>query len=247
MISVVIPTLNSEAGLAATLTSLVPAAVDGLVREAIVVDGGSTDRTLEITDHAGAEIIKAEGGRGSQLRAGAARARFPWLLFLHPDTELEPGWEREVSQFIERVEAGRRRDTAAVFRFAIDDEGVAPRLMEGMGAVRSTLLKVPYGDQGLLISRALYNEIGGYAALPMLEDLDLVRRLGRNRITLLRARAVTSAARFQREGYVRRMLRNLVCLTLFMLRVPAARIAQLFGAKAPVGPQSEPLPRSSMP
>ena len=124
MISVVIPTLNSEAGLAATLTSLVPAAVDGLVREAIVVDGGSTDRTLEITDHAGADIVKAEAGRGTQLRAGAARARFPWLLFLHPDTELEAGWEREVSQFIDRVEAGRRRDTAAVFRFAVDDEGV---------------------------------------------------------------------------------------------------------------------------
>jgi rSAM/selenodomain-associated transferase 2 len=247
MISVVIPTLNSEAGLAATLTSLVPAAVDGLVREAIVVDGGSTDRTLEIIDHAGADIVKAEAGRGTQLRAGAARARFPWLLFLHADTELEPGWEREVSQFIDRVEAGRRRDTAAAFRFAVDDEGVAPRLLEGMSALRSRLLKVPYGDQGLLISRALYNEIGGYSALPMLEDLDLARRLGRSRITHLRARAVTSPARLQREGYLRRMLRNQVCLTLFMLRVPAARIAQLFGAKASIEPRSEPLPRSSMP
>ncbi len=247
MISVVIPTLNSEAGLAATLTSLVPAAVDGLVREAIVVDGGSTDRTLEITDHAGADIVKAEPGRGPQLRAGAARARFPWLLFLHPDTELEPGWEREVSQFIDRVEAGRRRDTAAVFRFAIDDEGATPRLIEGISAARSRLLKVPYGEQGLLISRALYNEIGGYAALPVLEDLDLVRKLGRKRITHLRARAVASPARLQREGYVKRMLRNLGNLVLFMLRVPAARIAQLFGAKAPPGARAEALPRSSMP
>jgi rSAM/selenodomain-associated transferase 2 len=246
MISVVIPTLNSEAGLAATLTSLVPAAVDGLVREAIVVDGGSTDRTLEITDHAGADIVKAEAGRGTQLRAGAARARFPWLLFLHPDTELEAGWEREVSQFIDRVEAGRRRDTAAVFRFAIDDEGATLRLIEGISAVRSRLLKVPYGEQGLLISRALYNEVGGYAALPALEDLDLVRKLGRKRITHLRARAVTSPARLQREGYVKRALRNSACLTLFMLRVPAARIAQLFGAKASSEPQSEPLPRSTV-
>jgi glycosyltransferase involved in cell wall biosynthesis len=236
MISVVIPTLNSEAGLAATLTSLVPAAVDGLVREAIVVDGGSTDRTLEIADHAGADILKSEPGLGTQLRAGAAKARFPWLLFLQPDTELEPGWEREVGQFIERVEAGRRRDTAAAFRFAVDDEGVAPRLLEGISAVRSKLFKAPYGDQGLLISRALYNEIGGYADLPMLADLDIARRLGRKRISHLRARAVSSPARLQREGYFWRMLRNLVCLTLFVLRVPAQYIAKLFGAKAPLEP-----------
>ena len=110
-----------------------------------------------------------------------------------------------------------------MFRFAIDDEGATLRLIEGISAVRSRLLKVPYGEQGLLISRALYSEVGGYAALPVLEDLDLVRKLGRKRITHLRARAVTSPARLQREGYVKRALRNSACLTLFMLR--AARRA----------------------
>lgn len=246
MISVVIPTLNAETGLAATLTSLVPAAVDGVVREAIIVDGGSADRTLEIADHAGAEIVKSDPGRGSQFRAGAARARFPWLLFLHAGTELEPGWEREAGQFIERVEAGRRRDTAAAFRFALDDEGFAPRLLESLAAFRSSVLKLPYGDQGLLISRALYDEIGGYAALPLLEDLDIVRRLGRGRVTALRSRALANAARIRAEGYLKRMLRNQLCLSLYMLNVPVPRIAQLLGAKASHEHEAEPMPRSTV-
>src|SRR5262245_58936909 len=83
MISVVIPTLNDEDGLAGTLAALVPAAVDGLVREVIVVDGGSTDGTLHIAEAAGTEIVRSEASRGAQLAARAKRARFPWLLFLH--------------------------------------------------------------------------------------------------------------------------------------------------------------------
>src|SRR5690606_25791799 len=101
MISVVVPTLNAEDGLAHTLAALVPAAVDGLVREVIVVDGGSTDRTLDIAEDAGAEIVKCGPGRGVQLMKGAEKARFPWLLFLHADTALEPCWQSEVETYIE--------------------------------------------------------------------------------------------------------------------------------------------------
>src|SRR5690349_20843789 len=113
MISVIIPTLNAEAGLAQTLAALVPAALDGLIREAIVVDGGSRDRTAEIADEAGVTFITRSGGRGSQLAAGAAQARFPWLLFLHADTVLDAGWEREVAAFMEAVDTGRRPPAAA--------------------------------------------------------------------------------------------------------------------------------------
>lgn len=231
MISVVIPTLNAEAGLAATLTSLVPAAVDGLVREVIVVDGGSTDGTLKVADGAGADIVTSEAGRGAQLRAGAQRARFPWLLFIHADTELQAGWEREALQLIERVEAGRRMPTAATFGFALDDEGMAPRLLEGLVSFRTSVLKIPYGDQGLLVPRALYDEVGGYRPLPLMEDLDIVRRLGRRRITVLRSRAVTSAIRYARDGYLKRILRNQLCLALYLLRVPVGTIAQIYSGK----------------
>ena len=228
MITVVIPTLNAESGLAAALTALVPATVDGLIREVIVVDGGSTDRTLEIADMAGTSLLRSAPGRGAQLAAGAAVARMPWLMFLHADTVLETGWEREAAAFIERVEVGQRPEAAAAFRFALDDLGFKPRVIEWGVAVRCTLARLPYGDQGLLIPKRLYQSSGGFRALPLMEDVDLIRRLGRQRTVILRARAVTSAIRYRREGYILRTLRNLACLSLYYLRVPAGLIARIY-------------------
>jgi rSAM/selenodomain-associated transferase 2 len=229
MISVIIPTMDAEAGLAETLTALVPATVEGLVREVIVVDGGSTDRTGVIADQSGARFVQRSGGRGYQLMAGAHRARFPWLLFLHGDTVLEQGWEREASNFMQAVDGAKRPLAAAAFRFALDDIGVRPRALEQLVRLRCSLLKLPYGDQGLLIPKLLYTEIGGYNPQPLMEDIDLVRRLKRRRIEMLRARAVTSAQRFRREGYLLRSVRNLGCLTLYLLRVRPATINRLYG------------------
>jgi rSAM/selenodomain-associated transferase 2 len=228
MLSVVIPTLNAEGHLAKALAALVPAAVEGLVREVIVVDGGSSDGTLAIADDAGARVLESRGGRGSQLAKGAADARFPWLLFLHADTVLEAGWEREATAFMQRVEKGGRPAGAAAFRFALDDLGAKPRLLERLVALRCALLRLPYGDQALLLPKRLYSEIGGYRPLPLMEDVDLVRRLGRRRLHMLRARAVTSAERFRREGYARRSARNLMCLSLYAAGVPVATIARLY-------------------
>ena len=229
MISIVIPTLNAESGLAASLSALVTATVEGLVREVIIVDGGSTDRTLSIADQAGARIVTSEPGRGRQLRAGAEAARFGWLLFLHADTVLEPGWEREVWALVERVEIGERPETAAAFRFALDDLGFLPRLVEVGVGLRSSAMRLPYGDQGLLIPRRLYDRLGGFRDLPLMEDVDLVQRLGRSRTLILRSRAVTSAVRYRRDGYVPRVARNLTCLGLYYLRVPPQLIARIYG------------------
>jgi rSAM/selenodomain-associated transferase 2 len=228
MISVVIPALDAERELGPTLAALVPAATDGIVREVIVADGGSRDRTILIADDAGAIIVKSGRGRGPQLIAGAAAARGKWLLFLHADTVLEQGWERETGAFMGRVDRGERAETAAAFRFALDDNGAAPRALERMVAMRSRLLKLPFGDQGLLIPRKLYDAIGGYRAVPIMEDVDIVRRLGRRRIAMLASRATTSAGRYKRDGYLRRVLRNQSCLAMYLAGASPERILRRY-------------------
>jgi rSAM/selenodomain-associated transferase 2 len=229
MISVVIPALNSEAGLPATLASLVSAAVDGLVREVIVVDGGSNDATGTIAEDTGARFILSARGRGHQLAVGAKEARFPWLLFLHADTRLAEGWERDAIAFLRRVDSGEWALAAAAFRFALDDQGVRPRLLERLVALRCALLRLPYGDQGLLIPKRLYEAVGGYRPLLLMEDVDFVRRLGRRRMRMLAASAITSPERFLREGYGRRSARNLLCLALYLLHVPIGTIHKIYG------------------
>jgi rSAM/selenodomain-associated transferase 2 len=230
MISVVIPTLNAETGLAAALTALVPAVVDGIVREVIVVDGGSVDKTLQIADQAGADIVKATVAcRGAQLAAGALKARQPWILFLHADTVLDDGWIREVSTFIDRVNAGQRPHAVGTFGFALDDIGLRARLLEWGVSLRCALFRLPYGDQGLLISKQFYLEVGGYRDMPLMEDVDFIRRVPRDRRIQFRTKAVTSALRYKRDGYAKRVAKNLTCLTLFYFRAPAALIARIYG------------------
>ena len=227
MISVVIPTRNAEHRLAATLTALVPAVVDGAVREVIAVDCGSTDATRAIADAAGARLIEAPEGRGVQLQAGAAVARHPWLLFLHADTVLEADWHDEVAAFIEHIGTGQRTPAAAAFRFATDGIGLGARVIEWGVSIRCVVCALPYGDQGLLISRQLYDEIGGFKPVPLFEDVDIVRRLGRRRLSILRARATTSAVRYQR-GYVRRVLRNWICFALYYMGVSTERLEKIY-------------------
>jgi rSAM/selenodomain-associated transferase 2 len=229
MISVIIPTLNAERALVHCLAALVPAVVDGIVQEAILVDGGSTDDTRAIAEAAGTHLIEAPAGRGSQLEAGAAEARGDWLLFLHADTVLDPGWAEEAQNFIERIESGRRPQAAAFFRFALDDDGLMPRFVEWLVSLRCHLLALPYGDQGLLISRNLYSRLGKFRPLPLMEDVDLVRRLKRRELVMLKSRAVTSGERYRREGYLARSLRNLGCILLYYLRVPPRVLARLYG------------------
>lgn len=229
MISVVIPTLDAERRLVATLAALVPAVVEGVVRQVIVVDGGSSDATVAIAEASGAEVLHCRPGRGSQLRTGAKAARGEWLLFLHADTVLASDWDREASAFMAAVDSGRRPLAAAAFRFVLDDFGPRPRLLEALVALRCALLRLPYGDQALLVPRRLYEAVGGYRPLPVMEDVDLVRRLGRRRITILRSAAVTSAERYKRDGYLRRALRNLSCLSLYFLRVSPRALARLYG------------------
>ena len=229
-LSIVIPTLDAAGVLGATLAH----AADGIARlgergvavEVVVADGGSGDGTVDEARRHGARLIAAEAGRGPQLAAGAKAAAGAWLLFLHADTRPASGWEEEVGAFID---AAGNEGRAAVFRFALDDCGAAPRLLERLVALRCRLFALPYGDQGLLIHRRLYDALGGFRPLPLMEDVDLVRRIGRGRLVYLATPALTSAVRYRRAGYAPRMARNLCCLLLFSLGVRAETVARLYG------------------
>ena len=224
-LSVIVPTLQAAAGLGAALDAASSAPALGGV-ETIVVDGGSADGTREIAAARGARLIDAPRGRGVQLGRGADAAQGEWFLFLHADTVLESGWDRAAAAFI--ADPGNRA-RAAAFRFALDDDGPAARRLERLVAWRCRHLGLPYGDQGLLIARDFYRALGGFHPLPLMEDVDLARRIGRKRIVLLSPAARSSAVRYRRDGYLRRSLRNLTCLALYFLGLPPRLIARLYG------------------
>ncbi len=226
MLSVVIPTLEAAPVIARTLGALAPAREAGLVAEVVIADAGSADGTLALAAAWGARAIAAPRGRGAQLAAGAEAAGGDWLLFLHADTALERDWAGAAEEFMKQADGAER---AAVFRFAVDDSGAAARRLEAMVAWRTRTLKLPYGDQGLLISRAFHDRLGGFRPLPLMEDVDFVRRIGGHRLTLLAPAAVTSSERYRRAGYVRRSLRNLACLGLYFLGVPPRLLVRLYG------------------
>lgn len=226
MLSIIIPTLNAETALPRALNALIPGVVNGLVKDVIISDGGSTDESCAIAEDAGCVLVAGTAGRGTQLARGAGAARGEWLLFLHADTVLAVGWEEETAHFIQQPYA---KAYAGVFRFALDDFRPQARRLERLVALRCKLFALPYGDQGLLIHRSLYDRLGGYAPLALMEDVDLVRRIGRKQLIYFRSQAVTSAARYIAGGYMRRQLRNLFCLSLYFLRVPPRYIARLYG------------------
>lgn len=224
MLSIVIPTLNAAGGLRRTLDTIA-AVTEDLPCEVIVADGGSVDDTHLIAEDCGAIFLETRRGRGWQLGEGAKAAAGDWLLFLHADTVPREGWAPAVSAFMADP-ANRRR--AGYFQFALDDDAPGARWLEHMVAYRSGFMGLPYGDQGLLIGRGFYEDLGGFKPMPLMEDVDLVRRISRARLAVLDAVAVTSAERYRREGYLWRPLRNAVCLGLYTAGVPPKYIDPLY-------------------
>ncbi len=208
-LSVVIPTLDASARLGPLLR-----AVGRQVGEVLVVDGISRDgpATAAFARASRARFITSARGRGQQIRAGCAAASGSWILILHVDSTLPPDWADEVRTFIA---AHEHRFCAAAFRLAFDDQSWGARRTAVFANLRTRLFALPYGDQGLLISRLLYDEIGGMRALPIMEDVDMIQRIGRARLRRLRGTIRTSAERYRRDGWLRRNLRNLVCLALW--------------------------------
>ena len=220
-LALVIPTLNAAQTLLSTIESHKPLELS----ELIIVDGGSKDDTVAIAQHADARVIHSPAGRGNQLAMGAKNTTTDWILFQHADTQLTELSCRNIRKYI--------TDPSHVWcagycRFSIMDKGVMASILERYVAIRCRLFSLPYGDQGLLITRSLYEDIGGYKDIPLMEDVDIVERLGRKRLTCLDAEAMTSAERFRRAGYLVRGIRNLICLVLYRCGVAPERIAKLY-------------------
>ncbi|WP_111732048.1 TIGR04283 family arsenosugar biosynthesis glycosyltransferase [Roseovarius amoyensis] len=219
-LSVVIPTLNAGQGLARSLSALFEAQETGLVHEIVVSDGGSDDDTLALARAAGAVIVRGAPSRGGQLQRGAAVAGGEWLLFLHADTVLPPDWAGCVQA---HLPTGR----PACFRLRFDRGGRAARLVAGWANLRTRLLHLPYGDQGLLITRAEYDRAGGFPDIPLMEDVALARRLGR-RLVVLPATVTTNAERYVRDGWFRRGARNLWLLVCYLCGADPARLVRRY-------------------
>jgi rSAM/selenodomain-associated transferase 2 len=218
-ISVIVPTLNAAAHLPDCLHVLREA------DEIIISDGGSTDATQQIARDLGARLVEGSPGRGVQLAAGAEAATHPGLLFVHADTRLGPK-----ALALARAHLGRSPQPAC-FCLQLDDEAWQARWIERAVLWRTRFLQLPYGDQGLALRREQYEAAGGFRAIPLMEDVDLIRRLAP--VTLLEEVAVTSTERWRTDGWAHRSLRNLTCLALWRLGVSPQRIAALYQRRRP--------------
>jgi glycosyltransferase involved in cell wall biosynthesis len=192
MVSVIIATHNSENLLTPTLAALVPGAATGRVREVIVADAGSTDGTAEIADIAGCELLVERGPLAPRLRAAVARARSPWLMFLRAGVVLDPAWLEETGRFIQQMELRGLADArAAMFRRSQAFDPAGSLLQELIAVLRAALAR-PRPEQGVLINKRLYDELGGHRDAAADPEADLIARLGRRRTVLLRSGAITA-------------------------------------------------------
>lgn len=187
MISVIIATLNCERALLPSLAALVPAAIDGVVSEVIIADGGSRDGTACVADTAGCKFISVDGALGRRLKTAASAARAPFLLFLQPGTILDAQWTGEARRFLERP-SGQSR--AAAFARAADTQ--AP-FREAVLLLVAALGARPRPQQGLLIARKFYDALGGHSEAAADPEAELVRCIGRRRLITLPAKAFTAA------------------------------------------------------
>jgi rSAM/selenodomain-associated transferase 2 len=226
-LSVIIPARDAASDLPGCMSALFLGVEAGLVREVIVSSVPSNDvRLKELAEQTGAVWVEGEAGRGTQMKAGAEAARGDWLLFVHADTWLGSGWPNAVRDHLR--DHGNK---AGAFRLGFRSSARRARIVEALTNWRARTFGLPYGDQGLLISRALYDELGGYDAVPLMEDVMLVRKIGKVRMRVLDETAMTSGQRQERDGWFGRSLRNLWLLFRFSRGASPESLARVYDGK----------------
>jgi rSAM/selenodomain-associated transferase 2 len=222
MISVIIPTFNERQNIDGCIGSVLSGRCGP---EIIVCDGGSTDGTPDVAaGYGGVTLLRTHKGRGTQMNAGAVAARGDILLFLHADTRLEKGWCEAITRRLDD-----EKPAGGAFTLSIDSPGMQFRLIEWWVKFRCRIFALPYGDQGLFMRRKTFVEIGGYRDIPLMEDVDIMARLKKTgKIVVLREKAITSARKWEREGWVFTSVRNQLIMLLYRLGVDPRKLDRLY-------------------
>ncbi len=220
-ISIIIPVLNE----AATITTTCHRIQNTPGVEILVVDGGSTDATVELATQCGVKVIQSsQMGRAKQMNLGASFATGDILLFLHADTRLPQGYADLV-----RSSLAQPQSIAGAFQLAIDSPASSVRLVEMMVNLRSRLFSLPYGDQAIFLKASVFQELGGFSPLPIMEDFEFVQRLKRQgKITIIPAYVLTSSRRWQQLGVLRTTLINQAIIIGYFLGVPPQQLLRWY-------------------
>ena len=219
-ISIIIPVLNEATIIQSTLLEL----QKNQSIEIIVVDGGSQDNTIKIVQQTGAKLITATGGKAAQMNQGANIAQSELLLFLHGDTHLPQNFIPLVRETLNQPKV-----VAGAFELAINGKEKSFRWVELMVKIRSRLFSLPYGDQGIFIRKNLFEQIGGYRNLPIMEDFDLIQRLKRQgEIAIASGRVLTSGRRWQKLGVWQTTVINQLVIVGYYLGISPAKLRNLY-------------------
>jgi rSAM/selenodomain-associated transferase 2 len=223
-ISIIIPVLNESANLQRAIDSTQPS--DNI--EVIVVDGGSSDDTCQVAAALGVKVIVSPTGRSQQMNLGAAVAMGEILLFLHGDSWLPLGFDRLIRQVMSRTQP----PIAGSFMLGIDSPQASLRWVERGVYWRSKFCQMPYGDQGIFLRAKIFEELGGFPDLPIMEDFELIRRLRqRGKISIISQPVMTSARRWLQKGILKTTLINQLVVMGYLVGVSPARLLELYRRK----------------
>lgn len=228
-LGIVVPTLDEETRLPRLLDDLRALHVPNQV---VVVDGGSNDATVDLAKRAGARVVRSTRGRAQQMNAGAAVVDTPWLLFLHADSRLDHEAAVALTAWLESSEV----QDIGVFHFALEGPDWFWRFIEVGQRLRQRLYRLAYGDQGLLVHRDRFMAVGGFPEQPLMEDVEILKRLKRGgRLRVIDARLKTSPRRYETDGRWFGWIRNAAAIGLYQMGIPAARLAAWYATPTRLG------------
>jgi rSAM/selenodomain-associated transferase 2 len=227
-ISIIIPVLNEVKNIQVAIDSIFPSENT----EVIVVDGGSTDGTIEVVKELGVMLFYSIAGRANQMNLGAKNATGDILVFLHADTQLPVGYDELIRATLGDVCRSNEYPIAGAFDLEIDDRSRHFRWVEWGVKYRSRFLKMPYGDQAIFIRAKVFDEIGGFPDLPIMEDFELMRQLQKlGPVAIIEQPVITSARRWLQQGIFKTTLINQLMILGYLMGVDLDRLVRLYRRK----------------